>query len=45
MAEVGDVERRPVILVCRTAKRSAKVAEVLRGAGFAAQARSPPPAQ
>jgi uncharacterized membrane protein YdjX (TVP38/TMEM64 family)/rhodanese-related sulfurtransferase len=35
MSELGDAERRPVILVCRTDKRSAMAAEVLRTAGFA----------
>ena len=35
MAVLGDLERSPVILVCRTDKRSARAAEMLRGAGFA----------
>ena len=34
-AELGGLERHPLILVCRTGKRSAKAAEVLRTAGFA----------
>jgi uncharacterized membrane protein YdjX (TVP38/TMEM64 family)/rhodanese-related sulfurtransferase len=34
IAGLRDLERRPVILVCRTDKRSAKAAEALRAAGF-----------
>jgi uncharacterized membrane protein YdjX (TVP38/TMEM64 family)/rhodanese-related sulfurtransferase len=35
MAELGGLKRRPVILVCRTDRRSATAADVLRVAGFA----------
>jgi rhodanese-related sulfurtransferase len=35
MSELGDLERRPVVLVCRTDRRSAKAAEVLHAAGIA----------
>lgn len=35
MSELGDLERRPVVLVCRTDRRSAKAAAALRTAGFA----------
>jgi rhodanese-related sulfurtransferase len=34
MAELGHTERRPLVLVCRTDRRSARAAETLRGAGF-----------
>lgn len=34
-AELGHLVRRPVILVCRTDRRSARATEILRGAGFA----------
>ncbi|HEY7245205.1 MAG TPA: VTT domain-containing protein [Xanthobacteraceae bacterium] len=35
LAELGGLERTPVILVCRTDKRSAAAARTLRAAGFA----------
>ena len=35
VAELGHLAWRPVILVCRTDRRSARAAETLRGAGFA----------
>jgi rhodanese-related sulfurtransferase len=35
VAELGHLERRPVILVCRTDRRSARAAEILRGVGIA----------
>jgi rhodanese-related sulfurtransferase len=35
MAELGGLERRPVVLVCCTDRRSARAAEALRVAGFA----------
>jgi rhodanese-related sulfurtransferase len=34
MGELADVRKRPVVLVCKTEKRSAKAAEMLRSAGF-----------
>jgi uncharacterized membrane protein YdjX (TVP38/TMEM64 family)/rhodanese-related sulfurtransferase len=32
--ELATARKRPVVLVCKTDKRSAKAAEILRGAGF-----------
>jgi uncharacterized membrane protein YdjX (TVP38/TMEM64 family) len=32
--EVADAPQRPIVLVCKTDKRSAKAAEILRSAGF-----------
>jgi rhodanese-related sulfurtransferase len=34
IAELGGLERTPIILVCRTDKRSATAAQTLRAAGF-----------
>jgi len=34
LAELGGLERAPIILVCRTDKRSATAAQTLRAAGF-----------
>lgn len=37
LAELKDLKGRPVLLVCRTDKRSAKAAAVLNENGFSAQ--------
>ena len=34
LAELGGLERTPIIVVCRTDKRSATAARILRAAGF-----------
>jgi rhodanese-related sulfurtransferase len=34
LADLAGLERAPIVLVCRTDKRSAKVARALRAAGF-----------
>jgi rhodanese-related sulfurtransferase len=34
LAELGGLERAPIVLVCRTDKRSAAAAQTLRSAGF-----------
>jgi uncharacterized membrane protein YdjX (TVP38/TMEM64 family)/rhodanese-related sulfurtransferase len=34
IAELGGLERKPIVLVCRTDKRSATAAQTLRAAGF-----------
>lgn len=33
LSELAGVRKRPIVLVCKTDKRSAKAAEILRGAG------------
>ena len=34
LAELRGAQRQPLVVVCRTDKRSAKAAELLRAAGF-----------